>query len=454
MVPEPPPPQAEDMTTTPPIPPTSPRPPTPPPAAPAAAPAPGPGPAPEASGPRVGLEQVRDLSRLRRTVGAERSVAGVAGGLGRHLDIDPVLLKVAFVVLSFFGGVGLLLYAVCWLLIPDERATTAPLGLDDRSRGIALVVTGAVAAVALLGTTLGVDVVPLPLVVLAVLGLVVVLQVDKRRQRRTGAAPLPAPDSSPSPSPSDPSDDPMDNPADDTTEDTAYDPAPTGAAPASWATAPYPPMSPPAPVLRRKPGPILFWFTLALAALGIGVLATLDLAGVAVAGPAYPALVLALTGAMLVLGAFWGRAGGLILVGLLTTPVLVGSMLAQAYDGVDRREAPTSAADVAPAYSFESGQLLLDLSDVVDVAALDGRTVTVTGEVGSIEVVVPEGIGITARAEIEGPGVVDVLGAESGGLSADRSFGADPANPVQLRVETSLGVGAIDIRTTPERTDR
>ena len=37
-------------------------------------------------------------------------VAGVAGGLARHLDIDPVILRVAFVVLTFFGGVGLLLY--------------------------------------------------------------------------------------------------------------------------------------------------------------------------------------------------------------------------------------------------------------------------------------------------------------------------------------------------------
>ena len=54
-------------------------------------------------GPRVTRDQVRDLGRLRRSV-RDRKVAGVAGGLGRHLDIDPVILRVAIVVLVFFGG--------------------------------------------------------------------------------------------------------------------------------------------------------------------------------------------------------------------------------------------------------------------------------------------------------------------------------------------------------------
>ena len=68
---------------------------------------PPPGPAPD-SGPRVGWDDIRDLARIRRSR-SQRRVAGVAGGLGRHLDIDPVILRVAFVVLFFFGGVGLLL---------------------------------------------------------------------------------------------------------------------------------------------------------------------------------------------------------------------------------------------------------------------------------------------------------------------------------------------------------
>jgi phage shock protein PspC (stress-responsive transcriptional regulator) len=47
-------------------------------------------------------------------------VAGVCGGLGRHLDIDPVIFRILFVVLTFFGGLGLLVYAAAWLFIPRD----------------------------------------------------------------------------------------------------------------------------------------------------------------------------------------------------------------------------------------------------------------------------------------------------------------------------------------------
>ncbi len=43
----------------------------------------------------------------------------------------------------------------------------------------------------------------------------------------------------------------------------------------------------------RKKGPILFWFALAVMAVGLGVLGVVDLAGASVAPSAYPALVLA-----------------------------------------------------------------------------------------------------------------------------------------------------------------
>ncbi len=53
---------------------------------------------------------------------SDRKVAGVAGGLARHLDIDPLILRVAFVVLVFFGGAGLILYGAGWLLVPEDGA--------------------------------------------------------------------------------------------------------------------------------------------------------------------------------------------------------------------------------------------------------------------------------------------------------------------------------------------
>ncbi len=42
-------------------------------------------------------------------------LAGVAGGLGEYFDIDPVLIRIAFVVLIFLNGFGLLAYVVAWI---------------------------------------------------------------------------------------------------------------------------------------------------------------------------------------------------------------------------------------------------------------------------------------------------------------------------------------------------
>ncbi|MER7667809.1 PspC domain-containing protein [Kitasatospora sp. NPDC096128] len=58
-----------------------------------------------------------------------RVVAGVCGGLGRHLDIDPVVFRVVTVVLCLSGGLGLFLYGLAWLIVPTED------GADGKGRG-------------------------------------------------------------------------------------------------------------------------------------------------------------------------------------------------------------------------------------------------------------------------------------------------------------------------------
>jgi len=57
--------------------------------------------------------------RLRRSR-ADKVIAGVCGGLGHYLGIDPVLIRIAFVVLALAVGGGVLLYIVGWILIPEE----------------------------------------------------------------------------------------------------------------------------------------------------------------------------------------------------------------------------------------------------------------------------------------------------------------------------------------------
>ena len=49
-----------------------------------------------------------------------RVIAGVCAGLAAYFSIDPTLVRLAFAVLTIFGGAGLLLYLVAWIVIPDE----------------------------------------------------------------------------------------------------------------------------------------------------------------------------------------------------------------------------------------------------------------------------------------------------------------------------------------------
>ncbi|GAA2130455.1 PspC domain-containing protein [Kitasatospora kazusensis] len=55
-----------------------------------------------------------------------RVVAGVCGGLGRHLDIDPVVFRVVTAVLCLSGGLGLFLYGLGWLIVPKEPVEGRP----------------------------------------------------------------------------------------------------------------------------------------------------------------------------------------------------------------------------------------------------------------------------------------------------------------------------------------
>jgi signal transduction histidine kinase len=62
---------------------------------------------------------------LRRSR-SNRVIAGVAAGVGQHLGIDPLAVRVAFVLLTFAGGFGLVVYLLLWLLARSEPVDTVP----------------------------------------------------------------------------------------------------------------------------------------------------------------------------------------------------------------------------------------------------------------------------------------------------------------------------------------
>ena len=58
---------------------------------------------------------------------AHAVVAGVCAGLAPRLGVDPLVLRIAFVAASAAGGIGLLLYVVCWALLPVGEGEPAGL---------------------------------------------------------------------------------------------------------------------------------------------------------------------------------------------------------------------------------------------------------------------------------------------------------------------------------------
>jgi phage shock protein PspC (stress-responsive transcriptional regulator) len=89
------------------------------------------------------------LSAMRRSR-SDRKIAGVAGGLGRWAGIDPLVFRILFVVLAIFGGSGLLLYALGWLLVPDDGQNQSEGQKLLRGRGGSSTVTTIVAGVVVL----------------------------------------------------------------------------------------------------------------------------------------------------------------------------------------------------------------------------------------------------------------------------------------------------------------
>jgi phage shock protein C len=61
------------------------------------------------------MEEPRKLYRSE----TQRMVAGVCGGLAEYFNIDATVMRVLFLILAVFGGSGIVLYLVMWIVVPD-----------------------------------------------------------------------------------------------------------------------------------------------------------------------------------------------------------------------------------------------------------------------------------------------------------------------------------------------
>jgi phage shock protein PspC (stress-responsive transcriptional regulator) len=409
-------------------------------------------------GPRVTGDQMRDVHRLRRSR-SDRYVAGVAGGLGRHFDIDPTIIRVLLAVLTFFGGAGILVYGVVWLFVPEDGNDRAPIELNPEILKIVLLVTGAIALMIVFGTPFFGNnwgfAFPFPLLVI---GLVVLAVFGTRAQRRR--TPPPPPWGGPPPAAQDAPTAPRttEGPTMSTTDttDTGTAAYPTTSyrsdqPPPAWMPPPTPAYVP--PPRPRRTGLVLFWPTLALIAIGLGTLGIFDVSD-RIEPSAYVALAVAITAVMLIVGAFVGRPGGLIALGIIAS---LGLGLTSAVEastdwqtgGEDLTVAPTTALAVQDVYSVPNGHLSLDLSGVRDIAGLDGRDLDLHLNAGEIDVTLPHGVNAIVDADMHFAGDIVIDGSERGGfkqsLTRTITGSSNPDAPtITLHLDARVGHIQVD----------
>jgi phage shock protein C len=62
------------------------------------------------------MNQVKRLYRSRYN----RVIGGVCKGLADYFNLDPSLVRIAWVIFTLFGGAGIVAYIICWIVIPES----------------------------------------------------------------------------------------------------------------------------------------------------------------------------------------------------------------------------------------------------------------------------------------------------------------------------------------------
>jgi phage shock protein PspC (stress-responsive transcriptional regulator) len=356
-----------------------------------------------------------------------RVIAGVCGGIGEYFRVDPVIVRVLFVLLTVFGGFGVLLYLGAWLLLPEASGTVqvgrAPFTRLHYRNGRTLVaVILIVVAVFAFADSFNVDHKGL-LWGAALVGVGVFLLVQERWQPASGYPTAQA-----------------GGPA---TYAAASFPAPASATGASTYATPVWTSTPRA----QHPRSILALVTVAAVLLALGVAALLDSAGlVSVSVATGSAIALLIVACGLIAGAWFGRSRALVVLGVLLIPftaaaTLVHEPLTGGTGNVT--VAPQRLADVSGAYHLIAGKLTVDLSQLS--VGSGSQSVTATVAFGQLSVVVPPGTNLDIHGHVGG-GQVNLLGAYDSGLNIDTAVNLTPSTTTgTLHLYLSAGFGEVDV---------
>jgi phage shock protein PspC (stress-responsive transcriptional regulator) len=321
--------------------------------------------------------------RLVRPVDG-RVIGGVCAGVARYFNTDPVIIRIAAVVLALFGGAGVLLYIAALLLMPAEQPGSATAaGARGEGRNRALVIAGVVLLLLvswpfLLGGGLLFAGILIPLAVLVAAGVLVWWLVSGE--------------------------------------------GPSGEA---------------GDIARRAALGVGVLLLCAVVAVG-GAWAA------AVGGGALVAALVIGAGAAIVAGAFFKPVRWLILPAVVLA-LSAGTVQAAGIDldgGVgDREYRPASVTDLRERYQLGMGELRIDLRET-DLPAGDTPLEIDLG-VGQASLIVPEDVCVATRADV-GVGAVTAFGTDNGGVDVDFQDTRDaPPETSRLVIDADVGVGEL-----------
>jgi len=382
---------------------------------------------------------------------------------------------VLFVVFTPFGGLGLLLYGILWLLVPEDGEPTSEAQKLVQGRtsnqaiwAVCAAVTGFVLFVAVAVHRWDVA------LWLFAIGLVVYLVAKDREGSRswrgaTSPAGVPPPGSPGAPGPGPQAPPPGPAPyAPYPPDPYPYGPYPPGPAfssyqagsggyrPGGTATIPttgsdYPPggparwgyRPPPQPPKPAEPRSILPWLTISAALVAAGVLVALDAADWRdIPARVVLAVALVIIGAGLIVGTWFGRARSLITVGLIVAFALfIASLRVPLGGGIGEVEyQPRTIAAAERPHRLGIGKMLLDLRQLDP----GGRAVGVTASLGIGQTVVclPTNVAAEADADV---GIGSVTVAANNLHRDGRHISNEPAGSevrdglIELHVKQGVG---------------
>lgn len=355
-------------------------------------------------------------------------LAGIAAGIGYRYNVDPLLVRVIFVVTTIFGGAGAIMYVACWLLMPTARYTT------PYHESKVKMVFWIIVLLLIGGPFIDPDRDPWGFVSAAVLlggwYLLYQRQTEPRRLRRSPLTSLPP--RMPSRTPRQPRSmwanrkpnryrRPCRRPR---------PPEPTGDVTLHLGSARPDPLPAPPAKPKSRVAPVTIGAMLIVSALlvAVGLLGGSWVTPVVVAAAA-----LVIVGIGMLVGA-WFRSGysllflAVPLAGFVIVASSIGPLEVSLNIG-DQSYRPTETSEIDDYYEVGIGTITLDLTGVT---LTSDKTVNIDAGMGDIEVLIPSAMNVRTRCEVS-VGSFDCLPTPVG------------TGPV-LTINATANVGSIEVR--------